>query len=532
MMRCTAVGGGLAVCLLLSCSMLMTVSGDLSHMFTALAHMSGLVELEGQLLRELEEYVAAEERRLEELKVFARTARQVQVLAQDDPRGHILHPTNAMALILRYYNMWEGRINELTKSTKADVLFNMIEAHRERFPNEDDYSGAVAQLTRLQDTYLISPRNLTQGNMGNVPAVPLTGKDCFDIGRVAYQEGDWWYTGKWMMEALRKFDEDNDTKDVELADIYDHLAFAEYKMGNLRRASQFTKDLLQNEPNHERARKNLGYYQQQLTDNADEYNVPEPRSRVRDLSEEMQRYEEFCREGKPIPCDQHHKLMCFYYTKSKDPQLILRPAKIEIAYLNPKIFVIRGLVSETEILRLQELGGPKLNRATVFDSEGKMVYSNIRTSKSAWLDEYEDELGHISRINRRIEAITNLDLSTAELLQVCNYGIGGHYDPHFDYSTEVRDVHVGDGRRIATALMYLTDVTLGGCTVFTSAGAQLRPSRGDAAFWWNLKRSGEGDMRTRHAACPVLVGSKWVCNKWIHERGQEFRRRCALSPRK
>ena len=33
--------------------------------------------------------------------------------------------------------------------------------------------------------------------------------------------------------------------------------------------------------------------------------------------------------------------------------------------------------------------------------------------------------------------------------------------------------------------------------------------QGDAAFWWNLKRSGEGDMLTRHAGCPVLVGSKW-----------------------
>lgn len=48
-----------------------------------------------------------------------------------------------------------------------------------------------------------------------------------------------------------------------------------------------------------------------------------------------------------------------------------------------------------------------------------------------------------------------------------------------------------------------------------------------ALFWYNLLRSGDGDMRTRHAACPVLIGSKWVANKWIHERGQEFRRACA-----
>ena len=33
--------------------------------------------------------------------------------------------------------------------------------------------------------------------------------------------------------------------------------------------------------------------------------------------------------------------------------------------------------------------------------------------------------------------------------------------------------------------------------------------QGDAAFWWNLKKSGDGDMLTRHAGCPVLVGTKW-----------------------
>lgn len=52
--------------------------------------------------------------------------------------------------------------------------------------------------------------------------------------------------------------------------------------------------------------------------------------------------------------------------------------------------------------------------------------------------------------------------------------------------------------------------------------------QGTAAFWYNLYKNGEGIYDTRHAACPVLVGSKWVSNKWIHERGQEFRRPCGL----
>lgn len=55
----------------------------------------------------------------------------------------------------------------------------------------------------------------------------------------------------------------------------------------------------------------------------------------------------------------------------------------------------------------------------------------------------------------------------------------------------------------------MSDVEQGGATVFTTIRLTLWPKKGSAVFWWNLHRSGEGDYRTRHAACPVLTGDKW-----------------------
>jgi len=58
-------------------------------------------------------------------------------------------------------------------------------------------------------------------------------------------------------------------------------------------------------------------------------------------------------------------------------------------------------------------------------------------------------------------------------------------------------------------LFQLSNVDYGGSTVFLHPGVAVPPIKGSAAFWYNLFPSGAGDLRTRHAACPVLTGVKW-----------------------
>jgi hypothetical protein len=72
----------------------------------------------------------------------------------------------------------------------------------------------------------------------------------------------------------------------------------------------------------------------------------------------------------------------------------------------------------------------------------------------------------------------------------------------------------------------LSDVIKGGATVFPFMNVFIPAKKGSAAFWFNLHESGEGEYLSRHSGCPVLIGNKWVANKWLHEKGQEFRRRC------
>lgn len=55
----------------------------------------------------------------------------------------------------------------------------------------------------------------------------------------------------------------------------------------------------------------------------------------------------------------------------------------------------------------------------------------------------------------------------------------------------------------------MSDVELGGGTVFPLINIAVHAQKGSAAFWYDLHASGEPDYLTLHAACPVLIGNKW-----------------------
>ncbi|KAJ8318338.1 hypothetical protein KUTeg_003429 [Tegillarca granosa] len=369
-------------------------------------------------------------------------------------------------------------------------------------------------------------------------------EDCFYIGRYAYLNNDFYHSILWLQTCAGRQKEQNKTSSTDRATVLDYLAYSMLMQGNVRHALSLTDELLTLVPNHERAKSNKGYYEKMIEEEeqkakkrGDDGMEPEkkdktiinnPKQDDYHQTEEFLTYEKLCRGENTRNHTKQYRLKCRYLRNH--PILYLHPAKEETVHHNPDIFLYHDVVSDKEMEMIKSLATPKLDRATVHNPRtGKLENANYRISKSAWLKNSDDEV--IQTINKKIGAITGLNMDTAEDLQIANYGIGGHYEPHFDFARkEEPDAFksLGSGNRIATWLTYMTDVPAGGATVFTNIGVKLWPQKGTAAFWYNLYKNGDGIYDTRHAACPVLVGEKWVTNKWIHERGQEFKRPCSL----
>uniref|UniRef100_A0A8C7ZZE0 Prolyl 4-hydroxylase subunit alpha-1 n=1 Tax=Oryzias sinensis TaxID=183150 RepID=A0A8C7ZZE0_9TELE len=513
--------------------------------------MTDLLYTEKDLVTSLKDYIRAEENKLEQVKRWADRLDSLTSTATQDPEGFLGHPVNAFKLMKRLNTEW-GNLESLVLSDTTDGFISNLTIQRKYFPTEEDQTGAAKALLRLQDTYNLDANTISTGDLPGVKHKNrMTVEDCYELGKVAYAEADYYHTELWMAQALRQLEEGEESP-LDKVTILDYLSYAIYQQGDLKRALEYTKKLLQLDPEHQRANGNQKYFEFQLEKQEKQDETAEKETQQQDrekrdttqkkkkkqsqksfsLIPERKKYEMLCRgEGVRMTSRRQSRLFCRYYDNKHNPRFVLAPVKQQDEWDRPYIVRYIDIISEAEMEKIKQLAKPRLRRATVHDPQtGKLTTAHYRVSKSAWLTAYEDPV--VEKINQRIEDLTGLEMDTAEELQVANYGVGGQYEPHFDFGRKDEPdafKELGTGNRIATWLFYMSDVSAGGATVFPDVGASVGPQKGTAVFWYNLFASGEGDYSTRHAACPVLVGNKWVSNKWIHERGQEWRRPCGLN---
>ncbi|XP_057682055.1 prolyl 4-hydroxylase subunit alpha-1-like isoform X1 [Corythoichthys intestinalis] len=515
------------------CCLLLILFGFSSaedYYYTSIGQMTQLLYTEKDLLALLDKYIDAEQKKLDQMKRLAQKLANLSTFTVEDPKIVLGHPLNSFVFLKRLNRTWSELENLLFTDVSEEFVYN-LRVRMKNFPDEVDQTGVAEALLRLQDTYKLDTDTLAKGDLPGTSRLlsTLTAEDCFFLSMVAYETLDFYHTVLWLSQALRQLEQGETPGTVNAVTILDYLSYSLYKQGDLERASEFTKQLLKIEPQNQRALDNLKYFDFHLEKQKTGQETPEPLKTGRATSNPV--YERLCRgESLELTPRRQSRLFCRYHDNHGHPSLLIGPVKEEELWDQPRIVRYYDVANNDDTEIIKKLAKPRLMRSKVRDEKtNKILAIPSRISQNAWLGDFEYTV--VDKLAKRMGDITGLDTSTAEMMQVANYGVGGQYEPHIDFVEDhVPEPYkeLGTGNRIATWLLYISDVPAGGATVFPRAGAVAWPIKGSAVFWYNLQLNGKGDYLTQHAACPVLVGSKWVANTWLHERGQEFRRRCGL----
>ncbi|ODN01259.1 Prolyl 4-hydroxylase subunit alpha-2 [Orchesella cincta] len=535
------------------------------EVFTSQSDLESLIYLRREVKSAIDEYIQKEESRLEYLKERLKSSRGLSSGDESDATN----PINAF-LLVKGLSLDLAEIVAVTgdRDSFKEFARRMEELNEATtFPDNEDISGAALGLIRLQDTYQLDTKSIANGALGDSCCAPelsdfrlLPVDDCFELGRQSYLSKDYDYAIQWFTEALFRYPstevedsianvsmllphgeevlistdlEFESSSKVSKSKILDYLSWAK----DIKKTLEIGKDFLAKLTGLEMdafvdqvARAVSGGDQEETKQKRVALKSNNLFFKDRDTLEA--RYKSLCRGETKSNSSINPMLKCYFSSRGNNPYYLIGPIKEEILNLSPLIKIFRNIIHDEEIEKIKELAKPRLETAMVVNVfTGSNEKSQTRVSKTAWLVDEDDPI--VSKINQRVGFVTGLSMETAELLQIANYGIGGMYLPHYDYAQPGQTasfVTNTDGNRIATLLFYMSDVEKGGATVFPKLNLSVWPEKGSAAFWYNLKKNGDGDSGTQHAACPVLLGTKFVSNKWIHERGQEFRRRCSLKP--
>ncbi|XP_043655490.1 prolyl 4-hydroxylase subunit alpha-1-like isoform X2 [Drosophila teissieri] len=492
----------------------------------SLVTMVPLLELERKLIDNLDNYTNALEQKLQIIRS------QITVMRAENEKGgrnaifYLSNPLNAFSLIRRLHQDWI----QWGKYMEQPVGISQIKAFdswKDELPTELDLWDACAGIERIQSLYDLKILDFINGNInGKQYNVSMSSADILSVADHLAIKSRPSAAVQWLQEVPQRLQE-------ERLIIPRHLLIDEVEVLRLLAESHFkeTLPLLHNCLKLKPYDARLLRLWKSTQDLIERQPNPFPKDNKEQKVPMANAFKLSCN----APHESSTRLHCFY-NFTTTPFLRLAPLKTEQIGLHPYVVLYHKVLSAREISMLIGKAAQNMKNTRVH-RERKAKTSRGRTAKGYWLKKESNELTR--SITRRIVDMTGFDLADSEDFQVINYGIGGHYFLHTDYFDFASSNYTGKrsrqskvlGDRIATVLFYLSDVEQGGATVFGNVGYSVSPQAGTAIFWYNLDTDGKGDPLTRHASCPVIVGSKWVMTEWIRERRQIFIRPC-LPPAK
>lgn len=500
---------------------------DAGNIFSSVSHMNDLVSLERRLVYKVGDFLHRMETKLGYLRSFlneyyqstASQELQLTYSPEKEYESRTASPIDAYTTIKRLSVDWNEIVHHFREPDWIEIERLMLESN-DTFPRQSDLLDAGEALIRIQKTYRLNLTDMARGViMGHKSTAHLTARDCLYFGQLLYSKSDFEHATKWFEEALTRLSLEKQPS-ISARTVHSYIASSLEQLEEQQRMQ-------------EEQRYAAGYSELRAKPTVTSSGMPYP-------EEYVEAYNNLCRGEKVRNATEEKDLRC--YLSVPHPYFRIGPVKMEVMNRDPYIVQFYDVIWPKEIRAIRSIGDPTLGRATVRET-GQNLVSHGRISQVGWISPDAEPL--LVRVNERVAMLTGLstdyDKGDSEIFQYNSYGPGGHYEPHHDYlfegltdqqKEEMDETDKTSGDRIATFMFYLSDVSLGGSTVFPYAKAAVSPRMGSAAFWYNMREDGSYDERTLHGACSVLHGTKYVANLWIRTNGQMFHRPCPATQRK
>jgi len=187
------------------------------------------------------------------------------------------------------------------------------------------------------------------------------------------------------------------------------------------------------------------------------------------------------------------------------PTLSLRYPGLRLVHEDPPVFEIDNFFSEQECKAYMSMASEKGYQIQSQTFGG----GSVRTS-TTWYMFYKD----VPELLSRAHSLTGLSFTCFEEPQIVRYETGQQFSFHYDAIP--KSLLDSSGQRLATLIVYLNDVALGGATVFKDIQLQVRPQAGKALLFFPSFADGTPDDRTMHAG-QVAGDTKFIAQMWLHQ---------------
>ena len=185
-----------------------TTTRPSNEFFTSGEDMTILYNVERKLSKQFLKYIKEEEKRLEGLENEIRNIEKILPPKDyvDDDEQWVSHITNAHGILKRMSMFWPQLDKYSKENTSKNAMIRVKEdltKLKYAYPADEDLSGALAAIFRLQDTYDITPAEFIEGL--SPCSHKLSIEEIFEMGFLCIGIKDFYHARLWLKEAFYRF---------------------------------------------------------------------------------------------------------------------------------------------------------------------------------------------------------------------------------------------------------------------------------------------------------------------------------------